>query len=531
VSQPPGRSDVRLAELLGVLSLVSDLGLGLPMEHALRQCLIALRMADRLGLDEGAREATYYTGLLAWVGCHVDAYEQAKWFGDELAVKAEARLVDFSNTAADVAFVLRHLAAGRPMVGRARAALGMVATGAMKDIDAILETHWRAVDGLSASLGMNDDVRKSIEQTFERWDGRGSPHGAKGDDIRMTARLVNLADVVEVYHRAGGPEAACAVARERSGTQFDPELVELFCADAGDLLRDLDAVTTWDRVIEAEPGLAVPLADADLDAALEAIADFTDVKSPYTLGHSRGVADLAGDGASTVGLSAADATATRRAALVHDLGRLGVSNTIWDKEGELSVVEAERVRMHPYLTERTLASSPALAPLGAIAVQHHERLDGSGYPRGLKGEALLPTGRVLAAADVYRAKIEPRPHRTPASPAEAASILRAEVRAGRLDGDAVEAVLRAAGHRPRQRRDAVAGLTQREIEVLRLLARGLSTKQIAHQLRISRKTAANHVEHIYTKLGVNNRALASLFAAKHGLVDPEPDPAQPAGLA
>ena len=228
---------MRLAELLGVLSLVSDLGLGLPMEHALRQCLIALRMADRLGLDEGAREATYYTGLLAWVGCHVDAYEQAKWFGDELAVKADARLVDFSNTAADVAFVLRHLAAGRPMVGRARAALGMVATGAMKDIDAIMETHWRAVDGLSASLGMNDDVRKSIEQTFERWDGRGSPHGAKGDDIRMTARLVNLADVVEVYHRAGGPEAACAVARERSGTQFDPELVELFCADAGDLLR------------------------------------------------------------------------------------------------------------------------------------------------------------------------------------------------------------------------------------------------------------------------------------------------------
>ena len=529
MNQPAGRSEVRLGELLGVLSLVSDLGLGLPMEHALRQCLIALRMADRLGLEDRAREATYYTGLLAWVGCHVDAYEQAKWFGDELAVKAEARRVDFSSTAADMAFVLRNLA-GRSLVERARTAVGLVAGGGMKDIDAILETHWRAVDGLSASLGMTDDVRKSIEQTFERWDGRGSPHGARGEEIRMTARLVNLADVVEVYHRAGGPEAARAVARERSGTQFDPELVELFCEHADHLLRDLDAITTWDAVIDAEPGLAAPLGDEALDGALEAIADFTDVKSPYTLGHSRGVADLAGDGACTMGLSTADATDTRRAALLHDLGRLGVSNAIWDKQGELSVVEAERVRMHPYLTERTLASSPALAPLGAIAVQHHERLDGSGYPRGLKGDALLPTGRLLAAADVYRAKIEPRPHRTPAGAAEAASILRAEVRDGRLDGDAVEAVLRAAGHRPRRRRGAVAGLTQREIEVLRLLARGLSTKQMAAQLQISRKTAANHVEHIYIKLGVNNRALASLFAVKHGLIDPEGDP-QPAGLA
>jgi HD-GYP domain-containing protein (c-di-GMP phosphodiesterase class II) len=530
VSQASSRSNVRLVELLGVLSLVSDLGLGLPMEHALRQCLIALRLAQRLGLDDQSREAVYYTGLMAWVGCHVDSYEQAKWFGDEMALKADFRRADFTGPAADMAFLFRHLGTGRSLVERARTAVGFM-TGGMKDAEAMLTSHWLAADGLAESLGMTDEVRKSIEQTFERWDGRGAPYGAKGEEILLTARLVNLADVVEVYHRAGGVDAARSVARQRAGTQFDPGLVDAFCDQAEELLSDLDRTTTWDAVITAEPGLGTVLTEESFDAALEAIADFTDVKSPYTLGHSRGVADLAGDGAGQVGLPETDATAVRRAALLHDLGRLGVSNTIWDKEGELSFAEAERVRLHPYLTERTLASSPALSELGAIAVQHHERLDGSGYPRGLKGDAITPVGRVLAAADVYRAKTEPRPHRPAASAAEAASILRGEVRAGRLDGDAVEAVLRAAGHRARRRREAVAGLTQREVEVLRLLARGLSTKQIAHRLEISRKTAANHVEHIYTKLGVNNRALASLFAVKHGIVDAADEDRQATGLA
>jgi DNA-binding CsgD family transcriptional regulator len=208
----------------------------------------------------------------------------------------------------------------------------------------------------------------------------------------------------------------------------------------------------------------------------------------------------------------------RRAALVHDLGRLGVPNTIWDKQGELTQAETERVRLHPYLTERMLASSPALAPLALTAVQHHERLDGSGYPRGLTGDSLTPAGRVLAAADMYHGRVEPRPHRPARSADEAASELREEVRAGRLDGEAVDAVLQAAGHRVTRRRDWPAGLTTREVEVLRLLARGLSNKQIAERLVISRKTASNHIEHIYTKIGVTNRALASLFAAKHRLI-------------
>jgi DNA-binding CsgD family transcriptional regulator len=215
--------------------------------------------------------------------------------------------------------------------------------------------------------------------------------------------------------------------------------------------------------------------------------------------------------------------AIRRAGLVHDFGRLGVSNAIWDKRGPLTPSEFERVRLHPYLTERMLAFSPALAPLGAIAVQHHERLDGSGYPRGLWGDTISPSGRILGAADVYHAMTEACPHRPERTPDEAASELRAEVAAGRLDGQAVDAVLRAAGHRVKRQRDWPAGLTAREVEVLRLVTRGLSNREIAEQLVITRKTAGNHVEHIYAKIGVSNRARAAMFAMKHGLMsDLEP---------
>jgi DNA-binding CsgD family transcriptional regulator len=294
--------------------------------------------------------------------------------------------------------------------------------------------------------------------------------------------------VVEVFHRADGTEAAVEVARKRRGTQFDPRVVDAFTAGPG------------------------------FDAALAAIADFADVKSPYTLGHSRGVADLAGQAAVRYGLSERAAVQVRRAGLVHDLGRLGVPNTVWDKRTPLTHGETERVRLHPYLSERMLAYSPSLAVLAAIAVRHHERLDGSGYPRGLSGGQLSPEGRLLAAADFYRGRTEPRPHRPAASAAEAGDQLRAEVKAGRIDAEAAAAVLVAAGHKQTRRAARPAGLTAREIEVLGLLARGLSNREIAERLVITRKTAGHHVEHIYAKTGTTNRATASLFAASHGLI-------------
>jgi HD-GYP domain-containing protein (c-di-GMP phosphodiesterase class II) len=519
MSAQPTRTGVRLAELIAMISLGTDLGMGQPMEHVMRQSLIALRLAERLGLDETTRGVVYYVGLISWVGCHVDAYEQAKWFGDDMALKSDARHVDMAGVAAR-AFIMSHVGAGRGLMERARLGVEFVGDG-RRAAGEMIENHWLATNELAARLGLGQKVRESLYQTFERWDGKGVPAEAKGDEILMPARLVNLADVVEVYHRSGGVDAAVAVARERSGSQFDPALVDTFCADAPLLFSDIDSLATWPAVIDAEPALEIVLSDDELESALEAIADFTDLKSPWTIGHSRGVADLASAATKIYGLSDDDAKLVRWAGLVHDLGRLGVSNAIWDKRGPLTAAELERVRLHPYLTERMLASSGALASVGAIAVQHHERLDGSGYPGGLSGDALTPAGRILAAADAYHAMTEPRPHRDALTAEEAAAELRSGVRQALFDGEAVEAVLRAAGHPVKRRREWPMGLTNREVEVLRLLVRGLSNKEVADQLVISRKTAGSHVEHIYSKIGVSNRAQASLFAIKHGLMTGE----------
>jgi HD-GYP domain-containing protein (c-di-GMP phosphodiesterase class II) len=294
------------------------------------------------------------------------------------------------------------------------------------------------------------------------------------------------------------------------------------------ILEGLDDADTWDAVIDAEPALAVVLSWDRFDAALLAIANFVDLKSPYSLGHSHAVAELVAAAGAQLGLPWTEVLTLRRAGLVHDFGRLGVSNAIWDKREPLGTGEWERVRLHPYLTERMLQQSAALAPLGAIAVQHRERLDGSGYPRGLIGAAICRPARILGAADAYQAMREPRPHRTERSAEDAAAELRADVKAGRLDIDAVEAVLGAAGHRVSRRREGPAGLTTREVEVLRLLTRGLSNKEVAKTLVISPKTAGNHIEHIYSKIGASTRATASLFAMQHGLLPEEQFPPEAA---
>jgi HD-GYP domain-containing protein (c-di-GMP phosphodiesterase class II) len=506
-----------LSELLGVLSFGADLGMGQPMEHVLRQSMIALGLAERIGLGAEELDAVYFGSLLAWVGCHIDAYEQAKWFGDETALKGDARRVDFATPASRPLFMLRHVGGGEPLHRRAALVPGVLGD-ARRAAGSMVDNHWRATDDLMERLGLDPLVRTTVEQSFERWDGRGAPKGAGGDELLVTSQVVNLSDVVGVYHHAGGVDAAVSVARERAGTQFSPEIVGTFAAAADSLFAELDAADPWQAVMAAEQSSRYWLTHAGLDAALEAVADFVDVKSPFTIGHSRGVAALAERAAGHYGLDARDTTLLRRAALVHDLGRLGVPNSIWDKPGPLSPAERERARMHVYLTERMLAASPTLAPLGAVAGQHHERLDGSGYPRGLTAGDITPAGRILAAADGYQARLEPRPHRPAQSAEQAAADLREEVRAGRIDGDAAGAVLAAAGHRTAKRREWPAGLTGREVDVLRLLARGMSNKEIAAELVISPKTASSHVEHIYAKLGVGNRALASLFAAKHGLI-------------
>ncbi len=507
---------VRLAELIAALSLGIDLGFAQPMEHALRQCLIALRLAERLGLDDHARSAVYFTSLLISVGCHADAHEQAKWFGDDIAVKAKKYQHGLGIRGAAAA--MRMLGAGKPPLHRFRLGLEFAISG-HREMDAA--AHAKLARTLGEHLELPQAALDGLGAAYERWDGRGWPGKLAGDRIPMPSRIAQIAEFVEVAHRMGGVESATALVRKQSGKQFDPALSRLLGLQARDILEGLDTVQTWNQVIDAEPALALVLEGEKVDAALLAIANFVDLKSPYSLGHSGNVAELAAGAGSILGLPSLDVRTLRRAALVHDFGRLGVSNAIWDKRGPLGAGEWERVRMHPYITERMLRQSAALAPLGAIAAQHRERQDGSGYPRGLSGASISIAARILGAADAYQAMREERPHRPARLADEAAAELRGEVRAGRLDGDAVEAVLGAAGHRARGRRERPAGLTAREVEVLRLLAQGSSTKEIAQRLVMSPKTAGNHIEHIYAKIDATNRATASLFAVHHGLLAAE----------
>jgi HD-GYP domain-containing protein (c-di-GMP phosphodiesterase class II) len=514
-----GHPRVRLAELVAALSLGVDLGFGQPMEHVLRQCLIALRLADHAGLDEQDRMAVYYTALLVNVGCHADAHEQAKWFGDDIALKSGKYAHELGSVRGMLAS-MRLVGAGNPPLHRFRVGLEFALSG-HRQLNGMISQHAKLARTLAEQLDLPDIVRDAIGAAYEQWDGRGWPGALKADAVPLAARIAQLAEFVEVAHRVSGVEGATALARRRAGKQFDPALAALLCAQAEEILGGLDAAPAWQTVIASEPALAVELSAEQLDSALAAIANFVDLKSPFTLGHSVAVAALAEEAGHKLGLPREQVLTLRRAGLVHGFGRLGVSNSIWDRPGRLSAGEWERIRMYPYLTERMLHQSAALAPLGEIAVQHRERLDGSGYPRGLSGGAIGRLARVLGAADAYLSMREPRPHRPAHSAEEAAAEMLAEVRAGRLDGAAVDAVLEAAGHRLPRRREGLSGLTAREVEVLILLARGMSNKQIAEQLVITPKTAGNHVEHIYAKIDASSRAAAALFAVQRGLLPEE----------
>ena len=513
---PPGR--VRLAELVAALSLGIDLGFGQPMEHILRQCLIALRIAERVGLDEQGRAVVYYAALLVGVGCHSDAHEQAKWFGDDIEMKSHKYDPVFQAGGLRAAMAgLRSIGAGHPPLHRFRVGLEFVISG-HREVDGMIAAHAGLAKTFAEQLGLSKMVADAVGSAYEQWDGRGWPGTLSGAEIPIAARIASLAEYVEVAHRIGGPRGVVALTERGGGKQFDPSLCRILREHVDSVAEGLGSVRAWETVVSQEPALAVVLSEEQFDAALLAIANFIDLKSPYTLGHSAAVAQLAAATGNVLGLPAEEIRTLMRAALVHAFGRLGVSNSIWDKPGPLGAGEWERVRMQPYFTDRMLNQSAALAPLASVVAHCRERLDGSGYPRGISGASIPRPGRILAAADVYQAMREPRPHRAAHSADEAARLARAEARSGRLDHEVVEAVLSAAGHPSRQRRDGPAGLTAREVEVLRLLARGLSTKQIAEKLVMSPKTAGNHIEHIYSKINAKNRVAASLFAVEHGLL-------------
>ncbi len=514
--QPFADSGVRLADLVGAFSLATDLGLGQPMDHVLRSWRIAAALGEHVGVEDDARGALYYVVTLAWVGCVADTPEVAALFGDDIAFRADSYDVDFSGLPM-LGFMLRHVGAGSPALRRIRLGANLMATGG-KAVQRGLMSHCLTTSRMAERFELGEDVCVPLHQVFARWDGNGVPGDVGGEAITLPMRLFHLADTVEVHHRARGVDAAVEVARAKRGKHFDPAVVDHFCALAGEVLGEPDAEHDWAELIDAEPSLQQRLTDDQLDAALEAVADFTDLRSTFRGGHSRAVAELVALAAAERGLPDGEITAVRRAALVHDLGLHGVPATVLDKPGPLTAAERERLRMHSYYTERMLAGPVALARIGAIASLTHERGDGSGYHRGLTAAAIPATARLLAAACAFQAMTEPRAHRPALTAKQAASELRADVRDGRLDAEAVDAVLAAAGQPRGKRRSGPAGLTPREIEVLILIARGGSTRQVAQQLTITPKTAETHIERIYAKTGATTRSTATLFALQHGLL-------------
>jgi HD-GYP domain-containing protein (c-di-GMP phosphodiesterase class II) len=410
------------------------------------------------------------------------------------------------------------LTRGRPPLARARLVLATVTKGgrfAKAYTTAACEVGREA----ARRLGLPEAVQRGVYHVYEDWRGGGSPAGLAGDDLPAGSRLARLSGIAVLFDTLGGVEAAVDAVRRRGGGMLDPGMAAAFADRAEALLGEIKASDPRALALEAEPRPVVSVPDRELAEVARVFADLADLKSPFTHGHSRGVAELAAGAGGRLGLPPAAVADLEVAGLLHDLGRVAVSDVVWEKPAALSGHEWEQVRLHAYHSERILAGSERLAALAPVAGMHHERLDGGGYHRGCTGADLPAPARVLAAADAYQAMTQPRPHRPALDPEEAARALRAAGRDRALEPEAVGAVLAAAGHAAVvQRRERPAGLSAREVEVLGLVAEGCSNAQIADRLVISRRTAEHHVQHIYTKIGVSSRAAAALFAMEHHLL-------------
>ena len=509
-------SERRLAELIGALSLATDLGMGQPMEFALGVAVLGVGLADRAGLGPADKTDVFYLALVKHIGCTSDAFEFAGFVGgDDVAFRRRAMLWPATPKPQVLRAIVRHTGEDRPPLERARLVAGMVAGGEKRPRQSVA-AHCQAGGRLAERLRLSEGVQAGLRHEQERWDGAGLPDGLSGESLSTAHRVVMVAHDALAISESGADVVDVVTAR--AGKAYDPQVVEAF-ADAWAVFAAEEPSDRWARALAAEPHPPVVLADADIDRVALAIADFTDLKSPFLLGHSTRVAGLVDAAADAIGMSGDERATARRAALLHDVGRTGIPNGIWDKPAVLTAGEMERVRLHSYYTERVLARSPVLAHLAVTAGSHHENLDGTGYHRGVAAGYLDRTARLLRAADCLDAMVSDRPHRPPLSLDEAAAWLKAEVDAGRLDADAVTAVLGVAGApHVRLRPMRPGGLSEREVEVLRLMVRGLSNREIGARLYVSPKTVGHHVQHIYTKTGVTSRAGAALYAMESGLI-------------
>jgi HD-GYP domain-containing protein (c-di-GMP phosphodiesterase class II) len=510
----------RLAELLGALSLACDVAFGFPLEKTLRSCVLAVELGRRHGLDEHTLHDVYYTTLLAYAGCTAFAHEvSALSDGDDIVTSNLMIFLDVGDPLDMITKLVANVGAGRGLAQRARS-VGRLMLAGTNYGDQHAHSLCDVATRLAGLVGMSDGVCAALGELCERWDGKGAPYRKVGEALALPIRVVTVAHIAEIAHHRAGRATAVEVVKKRAGGQFDPAIARTFVREAGGLFDAIERPSLWEHFLELEPEPHATADAARFDDVALAFARIADLKSVWMLDHSSGVARLAEAAAEAQGLAPGERTLLRRAALLHDLGRLSAPNRVWDKPCQLSRSEWELVRMHAYWTERVLSQSALLRDAAELASAAHERLDGAGYHRAIPSNLLGPSARLLAAADAYHAMREPRAHRPALEPNKAAENLLADVAARRLDREAVSAVLDVVGAQPRNTRSTwPRGMSDREVEVLRLLARGRSNKEIAAALGISPRTAQHHVIHIYEKIERNSRAGAALFAVEHGLVE------------
>ncbi len=422
-----GAARISLSEVLSALSYALDLTEGATAGHTMRTCLIGMRIAEQAGINAVDRSALYYAILLKDAGCSSNAGRMASLFGaDDHWVKPRMKTVDWHQRIRLAITTAFTVAPGRSLRDRADRFFTIARTENMtRDLFLIRCDRGASI---ARQLGFPGDTAEAIRSLDEHWCGLGYARGLSGSDIPLLARIANLAQTIEVFHDRGGPSAALKVARRRSGTWFDPALVRIvqswkrdrkwWTSLGGDVTAAVVAAEPSDRVINVD--------DDGLDAVCRAFADIIDAKSPFTYRHSTRVADVARAVAVQCRVTAAEERRIYRAGLLHDIGKLGVSNTILDKNGPMTAEERTVMERHPRHTLEILERVTAFRPFAWTASLHHEKLDGSGYPFGLSGTAIDLASRILVVSDIYDALTSDRPYRAGMPEQKAMAILESE---------------------------------------------------------------------------------------------------------
>jgi putative nucleotidyltransferase with HDIG domain len=414
------RPDIRLSNVLAGLSHALDLTEGQRAGHAVRSCLIGMRIARELQLPPEQQSALFYALLMKDLGCSSNAARFAVLFGnDDQRVKADLKTTDWPRAIDAFRFVARNVAPGQFWMKRAFQMLGVLTRGSEGAREVVLTRCERGAD-IARMLGFHDETVQAIRALDEHWDGAGQPYALRGDRIPLLARILGLAQTAEVFFTTTGAASAYDMASARKGSWFDPSVVDAFLAFRSDqeFWRALAEDGTQAQLARLEPADRIMVADEDrLDRVAEAFALVIDAKSPWTFQHSRGVAATGVAIAEVMGYPPEQVREIRRAALLHDIGKLGVSSLILDKPAALTDEEFQIMRRHPVATREILMRTGCFRHLAGAAASHHERLDGSGYDLGLGRSELPMLTRVLCTADICDALRASRPYR-PSMPLE-----------------------------------------------------------------------------------------------------------------